>query len=235
MFEFDEKTHVYKLDGKRLTGVTTILGVIAKPALIGWAANKAVDYIKDHIYDNDIDAMVTKILPEARKAHTKIKDTAADYGTHVHDQIENYCKGKKVVSINEQVDKSVQSFIDWFERQNAKVIESEKRLYSKEHWYAGTVDLVLEIDGKHWIADIKTSNGIYNTYFLQMAGYQIALEETENYDIEGHMIIQLTKTGKVRVERSYGVEKNKEAFLAALTLYRTLQDLDKQLKPTWNK
>ena len=36
---FDAKKHVHTLDGKNLTGVTTVLSVIAKPALIQWAAD----------------------------------------------------------------------------------------------------------------------------------------------------------------------------------------------------
>ena len=44
-FTFDEARHLYKLDGKPLTGVTTILGVLAKP-LTQWAANCAVDHLK---------------------------------------------------------------------------------------------------------------------------------------------------------------------------------------------
>ena len=40
-FIYKDSNHSYTLDGKRLTGVTTILGVIAKPALIGWAARMA--------------------------------------------------------------------------------------------------------------------------------------------------------------------------------------------------
>jgi hypothetical protein len=49
VFEFDEKSHIYKLNGKKLTGVTTILGVINKPALVGWAARMAVEHIKASI------------------------------------------------------------------------------------------------------------------------------------------------------------------------------------------
>ena len=43
-FTFDEKRHRYYLDGKAMTGCTTVLGVIAKPALIQWAADKAAAY-----------------------------------------------------------------------------------------------------------------------------------------------------------------------------------------------
>ena len=47
-FKFNKEEHYYELDGKRLYGVTTVLGVIAKPALIPWAVKMAIDYIKDN-------------------------------------------------------------------------------------------------------------------------------------------------------------------------------------------
>ena len=43
-FEFKEKTHKYKIDGKKILGTTTVLGMINKPALIQWAANLSAAY-----------------------------------------------------------------------------------------------------------------------------------------------------------------------------------------------
>ena len=51
-FTFDEKTHRYYIGDKQRTGTTTVLGILAKPALIQWAANMAVDYIKENAFDN---------------------------------------------------------------------------------------------------------------------------------------------------------------------------------------
>ena len=48
-FYFDEEKHRYYLDGKQMTGVTTILGVLAKPALIQWAANMAIDSVRGQV------------------------------------------------------------------------------------------------------------------------------------------------------------------------------------------
>lgn len=47
--EFDAKKHCYKLDGHLLSGVTSVIdGTSSKQNLIGWAANMAVDYIKEN-------------------------------------------------------------------------------------------------------------------------------------------------------------------------------------------
>jgi hypothetical protein len=38
--------------------------------------------------------------------------------------------------------------------------------------FAGTIDRVCTIEGKTYVLDIKTSNGIYNSYWLQLAAYR---------------------------------------------------------------
>ena len=47
----------------------------------------------------------------------------------------------------------------------------EKLLYSKEHTYAGTPDLVAPINDVYTLADLKTSKEIYESHKLQMGGY----------------------------------------------------------------
>ena len=95
-----EKYHAYFADPegtKAYHGVTSILSVIAKPALIGWAANMAVDYIEGKLTWNPIrqgegvtDFCLIKkeewpeISKEARTAHTRKNEEAGVKGTDVH-------------------------------------------------------------------------------------------------------------------------------------------------------
>ena len=46
--QFQPKAHRYRLDGKAVPGVTTILGVLDKPALPKWAAGAVAEYVADH-------------------------------------------------------------------------------------------------------------------------------------------------------------------------------------------
>jgi hypothetical protein len=46
ILNFNPDKHLYTVDDKKIDGVTSILGVINKPALIAWAANCAADFIK---------------------------------------------------------------------------------------------------------------------------------------------------------------------------------------------
>lgn len=228
---FQESGHRYELDNKPITGVTTILGMKAKPQLIGWAANQVAEYIKeqceihDEIYYVPIDD-----LERARVAHTKKKEGAADFGTHVHLACEIYAleqMGKEhepmpILTEDEQV--AFTNFTSWVTENNVKFLESEIIVYSESSWFCGTCDFVAEIDGKIWIGDIKTSSAIYPEMFWQTSAYQMCMQELGLYpEVEGHVIVNVKKNGKVDVERSYGYERNIEAFKACLTLYRVSQ------------
>jgi hypothetical protein len=182
-FAFDADTHSYYFDGKPMTGCTTILGVLAKPALIQWAANEAVKFIRDNaphvdsIGERETSYEVSpELLDEARTAHARKRDDAAEKGTDLHALVEEYVRqcierrdGKPdLVPLYE----SIQPFIKWAVDNNIRFIASEKQLYSKELWVAGTCDLVFEKDGKRYVGDIKTYAKIWDrTPFYQCAGY----------------------------------------------------------------
>jgi hypothetical protein len=247
-FTFDEKRHRYELDGKPLTGVTTILGVIAKPSLIQWAADMTASFfgwVNPKYETQDIEKLelpATKQeffdrLCEARVQHCKRKEKAGDIGTQAHKHIEllvisaiketgGYFSETLKYECEPQVNIMVNHFIKWAIDNKVKFIESEKRLYSMKHWFAGTCDLVFEMDGKRYIGDIKTSSAIYNEHFFQMAGYEIALEEMGYPKVDGYLVINLKKDGKFDLKIAENTEINKQAFLHALGLYKVINSLE---------
>jgi hypothetical protein len=87
---FESKGHRYYLDGKPLTGVTTIIGILDKPALIQWSANQAVDFIEDKLESGL--GLTGFDLDEARKAWTRKRDKAGDIGSLCHSWIEDFVK-----------------------------------------------------------------------------------------------------------------------------------------------
>jgi hypothetical protein len=48
-------------------------------------------------------------------------------------------------------------------------------IYHREFNYAGTFDILAERDKKTVVLDIKTSKGVYDQHFAQMAAYAMAL------------------------------------------------------------
>ncbi len=228
-FEFNEKTHRYYLDGKQMTGVTTILGILAKPALISWAANMAVDYLKKNPEDWE----------GAKKAHITKRDKAADTGTLMHAIAETMVKnaikntGGYITeeftvdeSLSPEVSKMVGNFLNW--AKGIKFLASEERVYHAELFYAGTFDFVCEIEGRKYIGDLKTSSGIYGKeYNFQMAGYRKAMEYSNpelEKNIHGAIVVRCGKKGDFETKESFDYETDLQGFLACLKLYRIINN-----------
>ena len=228
--QFNEKSHRYTIDGKPLTGVTTILSVMVKPALIQWAANMSVAYVKEHLTDlKDLD----EVLKVAKTAHRLKKEEAADVGTIAHKWIEDWINGENPAP-DPLVDHMTSNFVKWAEENKVEFIEAEKRVYSKVHWFAGTLDFLCKMNGKTYLGDLKTSSGIYDEYFYQTSAYQLALNEHDpDIKIDGHVIINCKKDGGFNKKFSFDYDKNIKAFMGALAIYRRKGELERE-KP-WKK
>ena len=228
-YEFEQGRHIHTLNGKPLMGVTTVLSVISKPALIQWSANMAVDYIENNfptfeqLYKGE--ATLIDLFKIARTAHRIKKEKAGDWGTELHKAIENYVKGKGETPFEGTQKEAFGNFANWALENKVEFLESEKHIWSREYWIGGICDLVIRINGKKYIADVKTSSGIYNEHFFQMAAYDLCLSEMGEKDIEGYIVINLKKDGTIQTKTVTDMLQNKEAFKAALTLYRIINSL----------
>jgi len=236
VFNFNPVTHTYTLDGKKMTGVTTVLGVIAKPMLIPWAANMAVDYVKDHsvvskqgrlnYYTVDIET-----LEHARKAHTRRKEARGAEGHDTHTLLENM--------INEAIEFSegyiqrplvtpvpqISQFIDWAIEHKVQFTVSEQVMYHPEWFVGGTADFVCKISGKKYIGDFKTQKAIYDRIpFWQMAAYREMLTTMGEKDFSGSLILHIPVEGELTPHYSYDHQSDLEGFTSALRIYRLLNN-----------
>lgn len=227
---FDEEKHMYTVNDEVVDGTTTVLDVINKPALMGWAVKMAVQFF-DNAFEPgaSYDEIQKKaILEGASKAYRVKSDTAADKGGIVHEWIQKHIAGEKPkMPINQECLNAVGKFLEWERDHSVEFLESEKVLYSSKYNYAGTLDFIAKVDGKVMIGDFKTSTGIYDEYWLQVAAYQQAYqEEFPEYEIEGALIVRIGKDATLEVkERAWDYELDREAFNAALVLYRRLKNL----------
>ncbi len=91
-FDGENNRHDYYFNRKPMTGITTVLSVIAKPSLIQWAANMAVDYISCEWSSNKsyTEDEIAVILTEAKTAHRKKKEEAGEKGTFCHSWLEQW-------------------------------------------------------------------------------------------------------------------------------------------------
>ena len=114
-----------------------------------------------------------------------IVQKAGQDGTQVHEMIEEYLNGNKLDFLDAQFQPKYHPdvwqmflrFVDFWEKHNPTLIETEVHLFSDDLKVAGTCDMVCEIDGEMWIIDFKTSNHLQTTYDLQAAVYGKCYEE----------------------------------------------------------
>ncbi len=227
--EFDPEKHIYTVDGRRIEGVTGVTGVINKPALMYWAVNMAVLYLKKvwkpgKSYD---EIQIKKILDGAKLAHRAKKTEAGDIGTLVHESIETYIKTGKITKlIHPKAKECFKQFLGWAKGNKVKFIESERKIYSKKYGYAGTMDFYCQIGDKRFVGDTKTSTAIYDEMWLQTSAYQEAYTEETGVRTDGQVIVRVGKDGSLEVRENYDYDKNFPAFAGALVLYRRIQEFN---------
>ena len=145
-----------------------------------------------------------------------ILERAAQEGTATHDLIEAGIKTGKLVWLSGEgkakctpkVWEMVVRFHDFWKTYSPEAILVEDMVYSDEGHFAGTVDLVIKLDNEVWLLDIKTSNGLYRSYDLQVAAYAKALKECSGLSIDRAGIIWL-KSKKRGPSRASGVYQGK--------------------------
>jgi hypothetical protein len=196
---FDEAKHVYKLDGQRLTSVTTVLGGgIAKPQLVDWAARTAAEFAV---------ANPGASFEQIAAAHRTERDRAAVRGTAIHKLAEQLHTGE-AVEVPEELAPYIDGYLDTIDRLKLEVILAERTVLLGRYKVAGRFDLIATspylFGGDPFIADIKTSNGVYRETAAQLAAYGLADGYVTAEDpgtlrplpfLEGSIVLHATKDG----------------------------------------
>ena len=197
-------------DGTRVPGVTTILNVIAKPALISWANRMGLDGINT----------------------SKHVDELADIGTLAHAMIAHHLGGpppdlddysKNQIS---RAENSVLSFHEWAKGKEMETHRSELQMVSEKLRYGGTCDWVGGIDGVWTLLDLKTGKAIYDEMLYQVAAYWNLAKE-RGYQIAEIRILQVGRSEdegfSERIIPAASIPKYFAVFTAALHLYQTIK------------
>lgn len=133
--------------------VTAIVNIKSKPALYRYYAG----------------------MPSFRAADNAKERSAAE-GTLVHEAVEAILRGTEP-EVPEEVRPSVEAFLEFARNNHITPLLIEERVTSPAHRYAGTVDVVAQVNGVVGVLDIKTSLAVYRDYGLQTAAYVAALQE----------------------------------------------------------
>jgi len=157
---------VYKMaDGTRVPSVTTIIGILNKPALLDWAWRLGLE----------------------GQDYKAVRDNAADIGTLAHYLVMCHLTGEKPDTGEygpEDLDKAENALLKFWEWEKAHHIDPilvESPLVSEQYKFGGTIDLYCQMDGIPTLVDFKTGKGIYGEFFYQLAAYKSLLEETGHH------------------------------------------------------
>lgn len=206
------------------TSVTTILNVLSKPNLISWAAKQASIYAMANAQrlwnQNRVEA-----IKECKEAHTRISSASSAIGTTVHHWVECHVRGKQWDPYEQDEPEHARFFKAWELVYKPRYILSEATVYNRAKGYAGTLDLVAEIDGKNILMDVKTGNNIYPEVALQLCAYKngefIGVGTTEHRlpRIDGAAVLHLRPDGYRYIPTACGEEIWK-AFQYVIEAYR---------------
>jgi hypothetical protein len=145
------------------------------------------------------DAAYFKWIKEVGTDADTIRDEAGRRGSVVHDLTERYDNGEEVslLNINGNLQFKMsewsmfERYVDFVTRFKPDYIMNEQNFVSPALGYAGTIDRLAWLDGKLTLIDIKTSNNIHDSYWLQLAAYAALVHNMTDFQIEQYCILHL--------------------------------------------
>lgn len=168
----------------------------------------------------------------------EIRDEAGRRGSTVHALTEAYDRGEEVTLLTADGHPAYklaewamfERYVEFTGRYNPDNCWVEQNFVSPALGFAGTVDRIMMINGRLFLVDIKTSNTIYPSYWLQLAAYRQLADEQ---DIFVDAVAVLWLNAKTRTEGSKGAiqgpgwqlvtredtTRDYELFLATKTLW----------------
>jgi len=147
--------------GIRVPGVTTILYILNKPALVKWANNLGLQGIDS----------------------SKYRDKMADIGTLAHLMIMEHLSRKKQdysEYSKDDIDKAencLLSFYEWEKTNKIEPILIETPFVHEDFDYGGTIDCYCKLNGVLTLIDFKTGKALYDEMFYQVAAYYLLLKD----------------------------------------------------------
>lgn len=167
----------------------------------GYNIPRVTEIISSMLHEDFLMTWANNIGLYQRKKYKDTLEAAASKGAFVHDGIEDFIQNGNELDLDKvppgyqkEVNFAYGSFKSWWSvisKRNVKVIMQEHKLVCP--WFGGTLDLLIEIDGKVYLLDFKTSNYSSYKYFLQLAAYRYILKYYYGIEIYGCGVIKLNK------------------------------------------
>ena len=225
-YKFDNKEHLHLLDGKPLTGTSSIGNVLTKN-LTWWAAElsavecletgEKIETIREEYLDavnsgdkkKAIDALQKKypIFKKARFAHFDKKNKAAKEGTDLHAELEDYVKAMMRLKPGREWDPKIKPFMLWASENVEEFLASEAHCFDEDLWIGGITDCVAQLkDGTLAVIDFKSSKEVYTNHLIQAAGYAIQIDRNGLFSEDGEHSKKLDQKIETLIVVPFGAE-----------------------------
>jgi len=197
----------YTIEGQRLPSVTTVLDIIAKPALGPWYAKEERRYFETAMLQvlsrpgaRDPEFVLAAVAEAVTgvKAADRERQKAVAIGTAVHAGIEWALRrhlgedAGPAPHLPEAAAWAVESWKDWARSVDLEPLAIERTVYCLECGYAGTLDLYARVKGVLTVLDWKSGKAIYPEAFLQNLAYRHAAAVAGLPSAQG-LIVRLPK------------------------------------------
>lgn len=227
----------YHIDGEKVVGVTTALGIIdgGKSGAMAYSAARIwlegvcslVNEQADFAWDDP--KGIEDALKARRLLHIHRWGDKADLGTSIHSALEQLC-GDVVPTLGAYPDNErgyLKALCEFWADHDPIPVHTEIMVGSKEHGYAGRTDLIYATGSNALVMlDAKTSARVSPTFSLQLAAYKGAYSEAGYGDIDRTEVLWLKPDGYELIETNATLDQ----FLACLDTYRAYNEIEKAAK-----
>jgi hypothetical protein len=201
------RARFYTIHGRQLPSVTTILDVIAKPALGPWYAKEERRYFEAAMLEvlarpgaRDPEFVLSAVAEAVTgvKAADRERQKAVAIGTAIHAGIEWHLRTRlgedagPEPRLPEPAIWAVESWKDWARSVDLQPLAIERAVYCELCGYAGTLDLYARVAGVLSVIDWKSGKAIYPEAFLQNVAYRHAADRLALPSEQG-LIVRLPK------------------------------------------
>jgi len=223
LLEYDHAAHSYVVEDLKIPNVTTIIDGVFPKYLTEWAAKCGAEWWVEAMNDGENHNFYQGII----QAHKNVSGAARDIGHETHYWIEEYINSAiknpnevdwKLGALSDKAKNAVQAFLKWEASHDIVWMGSEKKVYSKEYDYAGTIDAIAMINGKYCIVDFKTSAKIYKEAYVQLSAYAQAVEEIHGRSVDLAVVLRLDKEEDKYQEAAFIPSDYFHVFLMAMQM-----------------
>lgn len=202
----DELSHVYHLEGKPLTSVTRVIKSV-------WPNRPTFDQAPIHV------------LEHARHRGERVDYWVCEYASR---------NGNIEVDDDTDVVQSVNFFDQWWSKTQPSYLDHQRTVWSEAAGVCGRFDLLLLIDGRPTIVDVKRTHNEEETWPIQLGGYRDLYHHSTSGDqfrINDIGVLHIHPRFKAGyIFRHYNVNEATECWQATVQFWKAVQVFGKMPK-----